>query len=325
MAYDGTVRELGRTGRVPVDEGSYTGTPRAGRVKGFVMVLAAAVFWGLSGTAAQVLFQGEGFRPEWLVTVRMGLSGMILVLGTAVFAGPRAALGPLVHPVDALRLTLFGIFGMLGVQYSYFASVAEGNAATATLLQYLAPAMIVLYAAARSRRMPGLRQIAAVGLALAGTFLLVTGGQIQALTVPWTSVVWGLASAVTLAFYTVYPGRLLRRYGAPATVGWAMVVGAAVPALGGALQPGPAVPGETWWIAWGLTAFVVFFGTLVSFLFYLTSLRFLTPAETSLLASAEPVSAVVSAALFLHVNLGMTGAAGAACILAAVVLLARPK
>ncbi len=183
------------------------------------MVLAAAVFWGLSGTAAQVLFQGEGFRPEWLVTVRMGVSGMILVLGTAVFAGPRAALGPLVHPLDALRLTLFGIFGMLGVQYSYFASVAEGNAATATLLQYLAPAMIVLYAAARSRRMPGLRQIAAVGLALAGTFLLVTGGQIQALTVPWTSVVWGLASAVTLAFYTVYPGGLLRRYGAPATVG----------------------------------------------------------------------------------------------------------
>ena len=35
-------------------------------------------------------------------------------------------------------MILFGLFGMLAVQYTYFASIKEGNAAVATLLQYLA-------------------------------------------------------------------------------------------------------------------------------------------------------------------------------------------
>lgn len=34
---------------------------------------------------------------------------------------------------------VFGIFGMMGVQFTYFASIEEGNVAMATLLQYLSP------------------------------------------------------------------------------------------------------------------------------------------------------------------------------------------
>ena len=42
-------------------------------------------------------------------------------------------------------MILFGLFGMLAVQYTYFASIKEGNAAVATLLQYLAPIFITVY------------------------------------------------------------------------------------------------------------------------------------------------------------------------------------
>lgn len=46
---------------------------------------------------------------------------------------------------DATKMILFGLFGMLAVQYTYFASIKEGNAAVATLLQYLAPIFITVY------------------------------------------------------------------------------------------------------------------------------------------------------------------------------------
>ena len=47
--------------------------------------------------------------------------------------------------IDAYKMILFGLFGMLAVQYTYFASIKEGNAAVATLLQYLAPIFITVY------------------------------------------------------------------------------------------------------------------------------------------------------------------------------------
>ncbi|MBX6395993.1 MAG: EamA family transporter, partial [Alicyclobacillaceae bacterium] len=149
-------------------------------------------------------------------------------------------------------------------------------------------------------------------------------GQFRALSISAACVIWGLVSALTLAFYTLYPVGLVERFGAPAVVGWAMIIGAVPPVLGGAARHLPELPAGEWAVAWGLTAFVVLFGTLVAFSFYLASLRYLSPAETSLLACAEPLSAVAATAM-LGVHLGLAGAAGAACILAAVVLIAAKR
>src|SRR4051794_18100343 len=40
---------------------------------------------------------------------------------------------------------------------------------------------------------------------MSGTFLLLTNGSAGALAVPVPAVVWGLLSAIALAFYTLYP------------------------------------------------------------------------------------------------------------------------
>jgi drug/metabolite transporter (DMT)-like permease len=47
------------------------------RNKGIALVLTGAALWGVSGTAAQYLFQQQGFSPEWLTVVRLLLSGII--------------------------------------------------------------------------------------------------------------------------------------------------------------------------------------------------------------------------------------------------------
>ncbi len=44
------------------------------------MVLGAAVLWGCTGTVAQHLFHNQQVDPGWLVTVRLLVSGILLLL-----------------------------------------------------------------------------------------------------------------------------------------------------------------------------------------------------------------------------------------------------
>lgn len=70
-----------------------------------------------------------------------------------------------------------------------------------------------------------------------------------------------------------------------------------------------------------LVGFVVIGGTLVAFYLYLTSQRYISPAETSLLACAEPLSAALAAVVWLHTPLSIGEIAGGLCIVATVAVL----
>lgn len=53
------------------------------------------------------------------------------------------------NKASAGQLLIFGLFGMLAVQYTYMASIQHGNAAVATLLQYLSPVIVIIYSVLR--------------------------------------------------------------------------------------------------------------------------------------------------------------------------------
>lgn len=293
------------------------------RVRGFSMVLIGAMLWGLSGTAAQKLFEDYGFTTGYLVTMRLLIAGSLL-LGFAWIRGKRVALlGVWKDRRDRIGLIVFGLLGLLGAQYTYFIAIETGNAATATLLQYLAPLLVTMYVAVQARKMPRAIEMGAVLLALLGTALLVTNGRWDALSVPGIAVFWGVISAVPLAFNTLYPGGLLSRYGAEVIVGWGMLIGG----LGLLFIERPWLSiGHVWTgMSLSLVLFVIFFGTLIAFLLYLGSLRYNTPTETSLLACLEPLVAVIASVVWLHVQFGIYQAIGGLCIMGTVAILSLPK
>lgn len=285
------------------------------------MVITGAALWGLSGTAAQVLFQEKQITAEWLVVVRMMISGSTLLLFAAC---KRMAIFSIWTDIKSIvSLLLFGFVGMLGVQYTYFASIATGNAATATLLQYLAPVYIVLYVMVAQKHRPTKEVVFSILLALLGTFLLITNGSTKELKVPLISVVWGILSGVALAFYTLSSAQMLKKWHSTIVVGWGMVIG------GGGMCfvfPPLPLPAVRWDVeTWLLIFFVVVFGTLFAFLLFVESIRYLSPTESSLLSSVEPLSAVVASIAFLHVPFGLFQAIGAACIMVTVLLLSPKK
>ncbi|WP_044747739.1 EamA family transporter [Bacillus alveayuensis] len=291
------------------------------RVKGFIMVITGSALWGLSGTAAQILFQEKHITAEWLVMVRMIISGIGLLIVSALKGFKPQSIWA--DKKQRIHLLTFGIIGMLGVQYTYFASIATGNAATATLLQYLAPVYIVLYTILKEKTKPSKEVWLAVLLALIGTFLLITNGSIEGLQVSFVSIIWGVLSGIALAFYTLSSAQLLKKWHSMVVVGWGMLIGGTSMTL---ITFPATVSNIVWGIdTWLLILFVVFFGTLLAFWLFVESIRHLSPTESSLLSSVEPLSAVIASIVFLNVTFGLFQAIGGLCIILTVFVLSLKK
>ena len=91
---------------------------------------------------------------------------------------------------DVLQLVLFAFFGMGMSQLTYFAAVKYSNAPTATVIQYLAPVIIIGYTAAAQKMMPRRIDVVSIIVALVGTFLLVTNGNLNHLALSPQACFW---------------------------------------------------------------------------------------------------------------------------------------
>jgi drug/metabolite transporter (DMT)-like permease len=289
------------------------------RLFGIMLVLSAAIFWGVSGTVAQYLFQNHSVTVSWLVVTRLLVSG-VLILGMTLIKKDRNVWN--IWKSNWLSLLCFGLFGLLAVQFTYFAAIEASNAATATLLQYLAPVLIVMFVALKLKQFPTRTQIIAIFLALVGTFLLVTHGNFQELSITRSALFWGMASAFALAFYTVQPIKLLQQFGSFVVVGWGMIIGGIGMSF---LHPPWRVEANINFTSIVAILFVIIFGTLLAFICYLESLKYLNATETSLLACAEPLSAAILSVIWLQVSFGVSEWTGAFCIISTIVILSRVK
>lgn len=293
---------------------------RSKTLQGFLLAIAAATLWGVSGTLGQFLFQQRGINVEWLITVRMLITGSILLL-IASFA--KDSLWNIWrNKKDALQLLLFSITGMLAVQYTYFAAIKHSNAATATVLQYAGPVLIAVYLAIKNKRLPKPIEYLAIFLAVAGTFLLVTHGDPSTLSISGTAFFFGIASALALAFYTIQPTGLLSRYSSSAIIGWGMFTGG----IAFSFVKAPWDVDGVWdTYTYSYMAFIIILGTLAAFYAYLTAVKLIGGQKTSLLASAEPLSATLIAVLWLNVSFTLIDWIGSACIISTIFLLGNEK
>ncbi|MCM3412189.1 EamA family transporter [Metabacillus litoralis] len=290
---------------------------------GYLLVITGAIFWGVGGTVAQKLFQQYAVNVNWLVTTRLLIAGMLL-LSVQYFRKDRSQiLGVWKTKKTAIQLLIFGILGMLAVQYTYMASIKYGNAAVATLLQYLAPVMIIIYYTYRKQTVLSRQDTITVFLALLGSFFLLTNGSFSQLSVPPLAVIWGILSGVALAFYTLYAVPLLKKFDTLVIVGWAMIIGGLALSM---IHPPwkielAALPLE----AYLYFLFVIIFGTMFAFWFYIESLQSLSPKETSLLSSVEPLAAVITTVIWLKEPFGSLQWIGALSIIGMILLLAVGK
>ncbi|WNF24886.1 EamA family transporter [Mesobacillus jeotgali] len=293
------------------------------RRRGIFLVITGAIFWGIGGTVAKKLFQDYYIDVNWLVTTRLLIAGLLLLTVQFFRADRSQIFGVWKNRSSATHLLIFGLLGMLAVQYTYMASIQHGNAAVATLLQYLAPIMIIVYLILRKQTVLTRKDLVTVSLALVGCFFLLTNGSISQLSVPTPAIVWGVLSGVALAFYTLYAIPLLKQYDSLVIVGWAMIIGGFSLSL---IHPPWRMDFEGLNLeAYSYLVFVIIFSTMIAFWFYIESLQSLQAKESSLLGSIEPLAAVLTTVFWLKEPFGIFQWGGTACIIGMIFLLALNK
>ena len=250
------------------------------------------------------------------------LAGGILLTVPAVLRRRESVKGIFRGPKDLLRLICYGICGLLLCQYAYMTAISYSNAATITVLQNLGLLIVMGYTCLRVRRLPSRLEGAALVLALAGVYLLATGGDPGHMALSPRGLFWGLAAAVAVALYTLLPQSLLSRWDRDAVIGPSMLIGGVFLNLTARSWTFSVSLPFQGWLAVGA---IVLLGTAVAFSLIMQGIVDVGPAKASMLASTEPVSATVFSALWLGTSFSATDLIGFAAITATVFLLAKSE
>lgn len=291
------------------------------QIRGIICTLLGGIFWGFSGACGQFLFMQEGVNSSWLTTVRMISAGIILL--TYSFIKDRKNITAIWrNGKDALRLVLFAIIGLMFCQYAYLTAISYSNAGTATVLQYLGPLFIMVLVCIKKLKLPEKKEIAAIILAILGTFLLATHGSTQNLVLSREGLIWGILAALGLMLYTLLPSKIISKWGSLVVTGYGMLIGGVF--LGILVR------------AWNIevsidirgmfaVGAIIIVGTVAAFTLYLQGVSDIGAVKASMLASIEPVSAAIFSAVWLGTQFMIIDIAGFVCIMATVFLLTKKE
>ena len=276
------------------------------------MAAGGALFWGINGILSNMLFDRIAISPDWLTTARLLISGAALLLYSLIRRQNIFAIWR--QPKNAVLLVSFGLIGVYFAQSNFVRTLYYGNAAVATVLQYMAPALIVIFRHRWSQR----QELIAVILSLVGIVLLVTNGNLAQLQISEKTLFFGILSALGLVAYTLIPGSLLAENDAIVVVGWGMFMGGLAANFVAPLYH-PAYHFDT--IDLILLFFIVVFGSIVAFVWYIASLRKVAPETVGMLGMLEPLSATILSALVLGVSFHAFQVVGIVMTLGAILIM----
>jgi DME family drug/metabolite transporter len=117
-----------------------------------------------------------------------------------------------VPAADLVRLALLGVLGVAASNYFYYLAIQKTNVATAIILQYTAPVLVLFYTVLGGLQRATPPKVAAVGLAVAGSGLAIGAVGAGGLRLNAVGVAAGFLAAVAFAFYNIAGHRLLARH-----------------------------------------------------------------------------------------------------------------
>ncbi len=282
--------------------------------KGYIFVLGATIFWGVSATFAKFLFTRE-IEPLLLVQWRITISALILLSYFLLFNRPLLR----VKVKDLYMFALLGILGIAGSNFTYYFTIQQTNVATAILIQYLAPLLVLLYAAvSKEEQITGIKVSAAV-ISITGCFLAITGKDLSLIHISKIGLITGGASAVCWAFTNVYLRHILKQYQVWTVLIYSFLAGAVfwqfINPPWTTIQSNHSL--ETWGIFFGIAIVSV----LIPHTLYFTGLRYIGASRAIITGTFEPIVAIGSSFIILSDLMAPVQLFGAAMVIGAILIL----
>lgn len=288
--------------------------------KGFLLAFLASVTWGISGAVQQIVAKDASIPAMWFVGTRTLVAGVILLV-VALFILPRKEFFSIFKSwKDTLTLVAFSIFGLFANMYTFFYAIQTGNSSTATILQYLSPLFIMVGAIVFSHKRVLRIDIISFALALIGVVLLITRGDVSHLSIPFSSVLWGVGSGVTAALYIVIPQRLIAKHNGLLVTGWGMLIAGVFSNFFTPIWINP--PHLTTKSLIGVIT-VILLSNVVAFLLMVFSTKYTTAATISITDAVQPFTTLVLSVIFLSYNVNIPEIIGAVIVVFAIYILNR--
>lgn len=289
-------------GHLPQDAG--------GGLVGALLVLAAGVLWGTTGTA-QALAPGP-VDPRAVGAVRLAVGGLGLFLLSRL---TRQEIPAGTWPWPAALLAAAGV---AAYQPLFFAAVQRTGVAAGTLVAIgSAPIVAGLLAFLVRGERPGARWAAATAMAVAGCALLASaGGRLDAQA---SGVLLAIGAGSAYATYTVAGKQLLDRHPPDRVSAVVFTLAAAF------LAPLLPLSDLRWLLHPRGLAVALHLGlvaTAAAYALFTRGLARVPVATAATLSLAEPLTAAVLGVALLGERLSPTGWAGVGLLAAGVVLLA---
>jgi drug/metabolite transporter (DMT)-like permease len=288
---------------------------------GLVLAVVSAASFGLSGPLARGLLDA-GWTAGAVVLARLAIAALVVApIAARAMRGRWSVLR-----ANAWFVLLFGAVPVAGAQFAYFSAVERMDVGPALLIEYTAPAAVVVWLWLRHGERPGPLTVAGAGIAALGLVLvldLLSGADLAPL-----GVLWALLAMGGCASYFVLAAKA--RPGLPpvALAGAGLASGALVLAALGAVgilpmratTASPVYAGSTleWWLP------LLGLGIVTAGLAYCTGIaasRRLGSRLASFVALLEVVAGVTFAWLLLDQLPSGLQLAGGALIVAGVVVV----
>ena len=268
---------------------------KTNNIRGYMLAILGGVSWGISGVCGQYLFMKYEISADWLTAVRMLLSGILLLM-LALQKEHMRVFKIWKERKDVAWLIAFGLAGLLLCQYTFLAAIKYSNSATATVLQSLNVVLMAIVVSVWNKKQMRKIQIAAIILALSGTYLIATKGNPTSMDISAKGLIFGILAAVGVVIYTLLSRPIIASWGNLTITGWGMLIGGMVLFV---VTRAWIFPTNLNLPAWIIIAVIVIIGTAVGFSVFLESVKYIGPVKSTLLGCLEPASATILSALVL--------------------------
>ena len=289
------------------------------KLRGMLLASLASSLWAISGISGEILFKKYNFSSDWLVSIRTLISGILLFV-IVIFIEKKSVLKPLKNKKDFIGIILFGTAGMYLVQYTYFKTIELSNVSFATILQFTAPFFIFIYESIKNRKLPSILTITLLFMTILGVVFIATKGKISSLSVSPEALLLGLISAIMIAFYSIYPKKLLKKYGSITVVGWGMIVGSVISNI---VHPIWKIQGNVNTESIIQVTVVVILGTSVAYLIYIASLNYISSSLAGILTAFEPVLAAILSVIIFRLKFSIVELIGFILVFVSIFILEK--
>ena len=297
--------------------------------RGYAYIAVATLLWGISATLGRAAFtgrllpSGQALRPiDPLILSQSRTSFSFLVLFVAL-RWRRGWKNLQVPARDFGRIALLGVLGVAASNYLYYFAIQRTNVATAIILQYTAPVLVLLYMVARGLQRASWQRVAAVGLAVIGSALAIGMVGPGGFRLDPAGVAAAMAAAVSFSFYNIAGHQILARYDRflvllyttfSASMFWIVVN-----------PPWKLVAAHYSGMQWSFLLVFAVLSVLAPFSFYFAGLQHLEPTRAIVASCLEPVFSIVLAAVLLGEEVKPVQSLGIVIVLAAIVIVQLPE